>query len=185
MLPGCRSVVTQAFCLIICIVFVWCSIPRQVFVLSFSGTFVSPRRSLSLSQVRQLSCTFTRVPQMFGCTFDQSSRVNDPDELPRFWRSIFLVDFRARGQHHCSSMKLPFDVWSCTLAFTASPEVRFVTRSEMCQWSVPRSRCSLESFFMACFQPRLSGCFHSLQIFQETRRRSFGATVEKCLVPIR
>ena len=42
-----------------------------------------------------------------------------------------------------------------------------------------RARCSLESFFVSCFQPCISGCVHSLQI---ARVRSFVATVDERLI---
>ena len=80
------------------------------------------------------------------CAFDQSSPVSDPDDLPRFPSSVFPIVFRTRRQHHCSSLKPAFDVWSHTFAFTASPEVHFVARTALCQWAVSRSRGSLESF---------------------------------------
>ena len=54
--------------------------------------------------------------------------------LPARQLSVFFIDFRARRQHHSSSAKPAFDVWSRTSAFASSPEVHFVARSEI----VPR-----------------------------------------------
>ena len=109
---------------------------RQVFVLTIPQpsvqTFVRTRLSLSLSHVRQLSCSFTREPLMPRCTFDQRSRVGDPKDFPRLTKCIFLVNFCTRCQHNCATVKICFDVWRCTFALTASPEVHF-TRSDMCQ----------------------------------------------------
>ena len=59
--------------------------------------------------------------------------MSDPDDLSQFSGPVFFIDFRARRQHRCSSVKPAFDVWSRTFALTASPEVHFVARSEMCQ----------------------------------------------------
>ena len=38
----------------------------------------------------------------------------------------------------------------------------------MCQGPVSCSRCSLQSFFVACFQPRSSGCFHPMQMSESS-----------------
>ena len=38
------------------------------------------------------------------CTFEQSSRVSDPDDLSRFSTSVFLIDLHARRQFHSSSV---------------------------------------------------------------------------------
>ena len=112
------------------------NIHRQVFILSFAQpsiqNFVGPRQSLCLSHVRQLSCSFTRVPQLFKRAFDQSSRVSDPDDFSRFSGFVFFIDCRARRQHHSSSVKPAFDVWSRAFAFASSPEVHFVARPQMC-----------------------------------------------------
>ena len=55
----------------------------------------------------------------------------------------------------------------------------------MCQRSLSCSRCSLQSFFAACFQPRVSGCFHPLQMFQKARIWHCVAAVEERLISVR
>ena len=120
----------------------------------------STRQPLCSSHVRKLSGLVTRKPQLLKCTFDQSSRV-------------FFIDVRARRQHHCSSVEPAFDVWSRTFAFTASPKSTSSPSQKCAKWPVSCLRCSLQSFFDACFKPRVSG------IIQKSRIRRFVATVEE------
>ena len=65
----------------------------------------------------------------------------------------------------------------CLCLVSGSP---FRRQSEMCQGPVSCSRCSLQSFFVACFGLCVSGCFHPLQMFQKAR--SFVAV---CRIPVR
>ena len=134
-------------------------------------------QSLNLSHVRQLSCSFTRAPQLHLTRVPASSDPGDPFAV---FESRLLHRFPCssptphllRETCLCMCGRAPF-------AFASSPEVHFVARSEVCQGSVSCSRCPLQSFFIACLQPRISGSFHPLQMFQKARIWRFVAAVEE------